>query len=63
LRFSSLLNSPGDDLKLLDDLPLATIDGQGCFDRKMCLCSNARSVRIRPILQKMGESLAKLCRF
>ena len=33
------------------------------FDRKMCLCSNARSVRIRPILQKVGESLANLCSF
>jgi DNA-binding transcriptional LysR family regulator len=33
------------------------------FDRKMCLGSNARSVRIRPILQKVGESLANLCSF
>jgi DNA-binding transcriptional LysR family regulator len=33
------------------------------FDRKMCLCSNARSVRIRPILQRVGESLARLCHF
>ena len=118
---------PKDGLKLLDDLPLATIDGEGSFrvalaeiarkqkikiniqiecssfplaaravvkgdmaailpsiaaaelektgavavpldflrlfDRKMCLCSNARSVRIRPILQTVGDSLSKLCRF
>ena len=118
---------PKDGLKLLDNLPLATIDGEGSFrvalaeiarkqkikvniqvecssfplaaravvkgemaailpciaaaelekigavavpldflrrfDREMCLCSNARSVRIRPILQKVGASLAQLCRF
>jgi DNA-binding transcriptional LysR family regulator len=33
------------------------------FDRKICLCSNARSLRIRPILQRVGESLARLCHF
>jgi DNA-binding transcriptional LysR family regulator len=118
---------PKDGLNLLDDLPLATIDGEGSFrvalaetarkhkikvniqiecssfplaaravikgemaailpsiadgelqktgavevpldflrhfDRRMCLCSNTRSVRIRPILQNVGESLTKLCGF
>jgi DNA-binding transcriptional LysR family regulator len=118
---------PKGDLELLDDLPLATIDGEGSFraalaetarkqkikvniqiecssfplaaravtkgemaailpeiaaaelekdgalmvpldflrhfDRKIGLGSNARSIRIRPILQKVAESLTKLCRF
>ncbi len=33
------------------------------FDRKMCLASNPRSVRIRPLLQKIGTALAHLCQF
>jgi DNA-binding transcriptional LysR family regulator len=116
-----------DNLKLLDDLPLATLEGEGSFrgalaeiarkhkikvniqvecssfslaaraisegnvaailpnlaaaevkktggvevrleflrhfDRKMCLASNPRSIRIRPILQKVGAILAQLCQF
>ena len=33
------------------------------FDRKMCLASNARLVRIRPILKQVGDSLTRLCHF
>jgi DNA-binding transcriptional LysR family regulator len=33
------------------------------FDREMCLASNARLIRIRPILQKTGEVLTEVCRF
>jgi len=116
-----------DSLKLLDDLPLATLEGEGSFrdtlaeiakkhkiklniqiecssfslaaraisegniaailpnlataeikrtggvevrleflrhfDRKMCLASNPRSIRIRPILQNVNTALAQICRF
>jgi DNA-binding transcriptional LysR family regulator len=33
------------------------------FDREMCLASNTRLIRIRPMLQKAGEVLAEVCRF
>jgi len=33
------------------------------FDREMCLASNARLVRIRPILQQAANVLAQICRF
>ncbi len=32
------------------------------FDRKMCLASNPRLVRIRPVLQHVETTLAQLCR-
>jgi hypothetical protein len=33
------------------------------FDQKMCLASNPRMVRIRPMLQNVGTALAQRCRF
>ena len=33
------------------------------LDRDMCLASNARLIRIRPMLQKAGEELAVICGF
>lgn len=33
------------------------------FDRKMCLASNPRSIRIRPALVTVGNSLARFCGF
>jgi len=33
------------------------------FDRELCLASNARLARIRPILQHVGTMLAQVCRF
>jgi DNA-binding transcriptional LysR family regulator len=33
------------------------------FDREMCLASNARLIRIRPILQKVATVLVEICRF
>ena len=33
------------------------------FDREMCLASNVRMARIRPILQHVGTMLAQVCRF
>ena len=33
------------------------------FDQKMCLASNPRLVRIRPILERVGIAFAQLCRF
>jgi DNA-binding transcriptional LysR family regulator len=33
------------------------------FDREMCLASNVRLARIRPILQHVGTMLAQVCRF
>lgn len=33
------------------------------FDRKMCLAFNARSLRIRPILKQVADSLTHLCHF
>ena len=33
------------------------------FDREMCLASNPRLIRIRPILQNVAEALAQVCSF
>ena len=33
------------------------------FDREMCLASNARLARIRPILKQVETVLARVCRF
>lgn len=33
------------------------------FDQKMCLASNPRLVRIRPMLANVGKALAQICRF
>lgn len=33
------------------------------FEREMCLASNARLFRIRPILQKVADVLTQICRF
>lgn len=33
------------------------------FDQKMCLASNPRLVRIRPMLANVGTVLAQICRF
>ena len=32
------------------------------FEREMCLASNARLIRIRPILQQVATALAQTCR-
>ena len=33
------------------------------FERKMCVASNPRLVRLRPVLQKLGTSFAALCQY
>ena len=33
------------------------------FDRNMCLATNPRRVRLRPILDQIGTTMAKLCQF
>ena len=33
------------------------------FDRKMCLATNPRRIRLRPILDQIGTTMAKLCQF